>query len=170
MQPCHTKYDITLFDDRSKTWLIEKGAVPQMIETGDWVKKARKAVGMTAADLADKAMVSLNHIQRIEQGSRLPSPAVMEKIEQALGVSQASASFDTTELFADLEDNIIRFGPDAYCWLTYKPVGNCVCFTEHHHIALGTPLTKAETKADERAFITTYAEALEWIKRQDSLL
>ena len=140
-----------------------------MIATGEWIKKARKAVGMAAAQLAEAAGVSLNHIQRIEQGSRLPSPSVMDRIEETLGVTRMSMSFDTEELIEELECDVAEFGPDEDCWLIYKPIGDYVCFTDYQVVVLEEPLKKSELMPDETAMMTTSGEALEWLRRQDSI-
>ncbi len=140
-----------------------------MIATGEWVKKARKAAGLTAEQLAEKAGLSLNHIQRIEGGSRLPSPAAMDAIQEALGIWLENVSFDTEELAAELAADVEEFGADHDCWLIYKPIGHFVCFTDYQPIVAEMPLRKEELQPDERAIMTTYGEALEWLKRQDSI-
>lgn len=141
-----------------------------MIATGEWIKKARKACGLTAAELAVKTGVSLNHINRIEQGSRIPSADLMERIEEALRVNRASVSFDSEDLMQEIEGDIAEFGGDELCWLVYRPIGNYICFTDYQLAVPEMPLRQEEHEDGERAFMTTLSEAREWLKRQDAVI
>ncbi len=51
------------------------------------IKQRRKALGMTQAQLARKANLSLPYIGRLETGRHDPKVGTLLKIAQALGVS-----------------------------------------------------------------------------------
>jgi transcriptional regulator with XRE-family HTH domain len=57
------------------------------------IKKFRKNRGFSQEMLAEKARTSTTHIGMIEIGKKFPSPKMIERIAEALGV-------DTTELFS----------------------------------------------------------------------
>ena len=57
------------------------------ITFGEAVKARRKALGLTAEKLADKAGIVRTYISRIERHNILPSPEVFNKIEKALNTS-----------------------------------------------------------------------------------
>ena len=56
------------------------------------IKKYRKIRGFSQENLAEKASTSTTHIGMIEIGKKFPSPRMLEKIAEALGI-------DTPELF-----------------------------------------------------------------------
>jgi len=56
------------------------------------MKALRRAFGFTQAKLAEKADTSTHYIGMIETGKKFPSPEMMERIAEALGV-------DTLDLF-----------------------------------------------------------------------
>lgn len=57
------------------------------------IKKFRKIRGFSQEILAEKARISTPHIGMIEIGKKFPSPGMLERIAEALGV-------DTPELFS----------------------------------------------------------------------
>jgi len=56
------------------------------------IKKYRKIKGFSQETLAEKAGTSTTHIGMVEIGKKFPSPRMLEKIAEALGI-------DTPELF-----------------------------------------------------------------------
>jgi transcriptional regulator with XRE-family HTH domain len=48
------------------------------------IKKRRKALGLTQAELAERVDCACNYLSLIEQGKKFPSPAMMERIADAL--------------------------------------------------------------------------------------
>ena len=56
------------------------------------IKKYRKIQGLSQENLAEKAGTSTTHIGMVEIGKKFPSPRMLEKIAEALGI-------DTPELF-----------------------------------------------------------------------
>jgi transcriptional regulator with XRE-family HTH domain len=56
------------------------------------IKKYRSALGLSQAKLAEKMDTSTNYIGLLEIKQRFPSPEMMERLANALGI-------DTTELF-----------------------------------------------------------------------
>ncbi|MHB1681924.1 MAG: helix-turn-helix domain-containing protein [Bacilli bacterium] len=54
---------------------------------GDHLAKARKAAGMTQADLAKRLSISVRAIQHYEQGRSTPPLPKLQKIVEILGVS-----------------------------------------------------------------------------------
>jgi transcriptional regulator with XRE-family HTH domain len=56
------------------------------------IKKYRKIRGFSQESLAEKAGTSITHIGMIEIGKKFPSPKMIERIAEALGI-------DTPELF-----------------------------------------------------------------------
>ena len=57
------------------------------------MKKGRKILGITQAELAEKVGSSANYISQIEQENKFPSPEMLERIAAAL-------EFDNSELFS----------------------------------------------------------------------
>ena len=56
-----------------------------MEKLGEEIKAARQSLKLTAKDLANKIGVDPTYITYIEKHGKIPSPAVMKKIEDALG-------------------------------------------------------------------------------------
>jgi len=56
------------------------------------IKKYRTALGFSQAKLAEKVNTSTNYIGLLEIKRKFPSPKMMERLAEALGI-------DTTELF-----------------------------------------------------------------------
>jgi DNA-binding XRE family transcriptional regulator len=52
----------------------------------DRIRAARKRIGMTQEELADKSGLPQSHISRLENGQHSPSRVTLEKIAAALGV------------------------------------------------------------------------------------
>ena len=57
------------------------------------MKKGRRLLGITQAELAEKVGSSANYIAQIEQENKFPSPEMLERIAIAL-------EFDNSELFS----------------------------------------------------------------------
>jgi len=57
------------------------------------IKKRREKLGISQAQLAEKADTSTNYIAQIEQQTRFPSSEMLERIAKAL-------KFDSAELFS----------------------------------------------------------------------
>lgn len=57
------------------------------IATGERIRQAREARGLTMADLARAAGISAGAVSRIEHGERAPGSATLQRLAQALGVS-----------------------------------------------------------------------------------
>ncbi len=56
-----------------------------MEKLGEEIRAARQSLKLTAKDLANKIGVDPTYITYIEKHGKIPSPAVMKKIEDALG-------------------------------------------------------------------------------------
>jgi transcriptional regulator with XRE-family HTH domain len=56
-----------------------------MEKLGEEIKAARQSLKLTAKDLANKIGVDPTYITYIEKHGKIPSPAVMKKIEDVLG-------------------------------------------------------------------------------------
>lgn len=50
------------------------------------IKKRRTTLGCTQADLAERVNCASNYISLIEQGKKFPSPAMLERLAEALAV------------------------------------------------------------------------------------
>jgi len=57
------------------------------------IKKRRRILGLSQANLAEKAEISTHYISQIEQENKFPSPEMLERIAGAL-------EFDTPQLFS----------------------------------------------------------------------
>jgi len=68
---------------------------------GDKIREARKAVGLTQWQLANKIFVSESYIALIESNKRNPSTSVLTKIAEALGLTTDHIVFDTASRSAD---------------------------------------------------------------------
>ena len=55
--------------------------------TGERIRQAREARGLTMADLARSAGLSPGAISRIERGERAPGSATLQRLAQALGIA-----------------------------------------------------------------------------------
>lgn len=139
-----------------------------MILSGAAIKKHREEQNVTIAALAERLGVDKARIERIEEGTEFASPDLMDGIEEALGIRSAT-SFDAEELIEELERDVAEFGADRDCWLIYKPLHDCIRFTDYQPIVAEYPLDKSELDPDERAVMTTYGKALAWLRRQDSI-
>jgi len=64
------------------------------------IKKFRKNQGFSQEILAEKALTSTTHIGMIEIGKKFPSPKMLERIAEALGVDTAELFSTETVLFA----------------------------------------------------------------------
>jgi len=54
--------------------------------TGDQIREARKRLGLTQAQLAERVGLSRPFIALVEQGRRILSPEDLERVRQALGL------------------------------------------------------------------------------------
>ena len=54
--------------------------------SGQRVKEAREAAGLTQAELADRSGIPQSHISRIENAVHSPSRKTLERIAEALGI------------------------------------------------------------------------------------
>jgi transcriptional regulator with XRE-family HTH domain len=84
-------------------------------ELGHQVRRLRKGVGLTGAELAERASVTQPTVSKIETGRMLPSSEVIERVAGALGVDEDTRG----ELFALLRrvhtevDDLRRSGKGA---------------------------------------------------------
>jgi len=62
------------------------------------MRENRQRLGMTQAELAEKADISTNFVAMIELKHKFPSPEILERIAAALGV-------ETSALFSESESN-----------------------------------------------------------------
>ena len=58
-------------------------------ELGKNIKKARKKVGLTQAQAAEKAGIHTNYFARVERGEENPSFEILEKIAKALKIKSS---------------------------------------------------------------------------------
>lgn len=71
---------------------------------GEALRRLRTARGVSQATVARRAGVSTGHLSRVEAGDRLPSPAVLNGYEQALGIRlRAAGAGDTLGTDEDAE-------------------------------------------------------------------
>ena len=76
--------------------------VTRLRANGDAIQALRALSGMTVSQLAMRAAVSRPYLSNIEQGRRpFPSPAVLARIADTLGVTHAAiVSVETTKVRA----------------------------------------------------------------------
>ena len=55
-----------------------------LVQLGARIREFRKAADLTQAELAEKAVLSINFIAVLETGRRSPSVASLEKVSSAL--------------------------------------------------------------------------------------
>ena len=60
---------------------------------GASIRAIREPLGMKQHELADAAGISRSHMNKIEQDVEQPSPAVIRKIADALGVPLAAITY-----------------------------------------------------------------------------
>jgi transcriptional regulator with XRE-family HTH domain len=60
----------------------------ETVNLGTIVRKQRKRLGLTLGDLAAKSGVSTSHLGRIENAQRYPSPNILKKIAEPLGLDE----------------------------------------------------------------------------------
>lgn len=106
-----------------------------MIDDGKWIKLARSFAGMTAQELATKAGVSLNYVQRIEKGDRHMSNDVKERVYQAIGFDQKLISFDSSSLLKKINDLMSSTSESQWCTLDSVMVKGRRYYTDCHCIA-----------------------------------
>lgn len=53
------------------------------------LKQTRLRVGLTQAEVADKAKINVNHYAKLERGEIKPSVETLQKITKALGVKSS---------------------------------------------------------------------------------
>lgn len=119
------------------------GGPPQfLLELGNQVRSRRRAAGLTAAALADRAGVSRRNITMIENGIANPSLVTVDKLARALGVNFAALaggahagvfhlSGPAIELWRGKDDSVGRLhvgssyvgGPELWEW-TLEPNGH----------------------------------------------
>lgn len=63
------------------------GTGANMAATGERIRAAREARGLTMADLARSAGISAGAVSRIERGERAPGSVTLRRLAQALGVT-----------------------------------------------------------------------------------
>lgn len=95
-----------------------------------WLKRARKAKGFTAKELAEQAGVSLNLIQRIEGGSRALSASSQEKIETALGFTREEFPLNFEDILAKLDTLIQENSEHTTCYISYSFVCGNIIFLD----------------------------------------
>lgn len=106
--------------------------------TGKRIKEARKATGMTQADLAKKLGIPFQSVSQWERGTRSPKYETLRRIADALGVSWLDLA--GVEYTDDLENDFSRGWED---WLH----SNNIFFQpytlgDHEGIIIHTPSTK----------------------------
>lgn len=68
----------------------------------DYIVRSREAIGLSQAQLADRAGVSRQIVNRLENGvTKLPTPVVRRALAQTLGVSHLELLVAAGELTAD---------------------------------------------------------------------
>lgn len=95
----------------------------------NWLKRARKAKGITARELADSAGISLNYVQRIEGNSRTLTPELLSSFEDYLGFTRNEFPFNYEELIAKAEALIQEKGKEGRCVLRYGFIDERIVFT-----------------------------------------
>lgn len=106
-----------------------------MIDDGKWIKLARNFTGMTAQELATKAGVSLNYVQRIEKGDRHMSNDVKERVYQAIGFDQKLISFDSSSLLKKINKFIDLHSESQWCTLDSVIIEGRRFYTDCSYIA-----------------------------------
>jgi HTH-type transcriptional regulator, competence development regulator len=67
---------------------LQKGVIlVNQIEFGQYLRSLRKNKGLTIRQLEDVSGVSNSYISQIEKGEKLPSPDILRKLHEHLGVS-----------------------------------------------------------------------------------
>lgn len=142
------------------------------MKTKEWLKKTREENNLTQVQLANKIGISFYTIQNIEQGKRLGSPEIWEKIENYFDDgTEGHYSYDSDELIKELKQDIFEFGEDKKCILVYKVVNNHIIFTNYDFITREYPFNpKEELEKDEKYIITTFKYALEVFEAQNKIL
>jgi transcriptional regulator with XRE-family HTH domain len=75
---------------------IKKRRMDIIDKLGKKIREVRKQRGLTQAELAEKAGISVNFIGKVERGIHSPSVTTIERIAEALNV-KVSALFDFPE-------------------------------------------------------------------------
>lgn len=78
------------------------GNTTKRLVNGAAVREIRKAIGIKQVDLALRANVTGATLSRIESGSRQPSPPVVRKLADGLGVSLEAITFPVTVIVKEV--------------------------------------------------------------------
>ncbi|HEX4831520.1 MAG TPA: tetratricopeptide repeat protein [Trebonia sp.] len=74
-------------------YTAEASVAPGALEPGAWLKRQRKAAGLTQEDLAERSGVSVRAIADLERGrTRKPYPSSLRAIVRALGLPDAAGT------------------------------------------------------------------------------
>lgn len=92
-----------------------------------WVKKARHIYGLSAKELANRAHLSLNYIQRIENGSRPLTMSAEKNICMVFGFAPEEIPLDTRPIIEQL-DKLIASGAKS-CLAEYRVINERVYYT-----------------------------------------
>lgn len=95
----------------------------------NWLKRARKAKGITTKELAERAGISLNYVQRIEGNSRPLTSELLSTFEEILGFTQEDFSFNYEELITKADALIQEKGKSGKCVLSYGFIEGRIIFT-----------------------------------------
>lgn len=87
-----------------------------------WLRRARILTGMTAKQLAEKSELSLNFIQRVENGTRNMSDEVFQIVCRELGFIPEELNLDTRVLIDKIDSLIEEYGENSFCLLKMTEV------------------------------------------------
>lgn len=94
-----------------------------------WLKRARRAKGLTANELATMLGISRNYLQRMESGSRDIPTSMLSKIQDTLGFTKDEMPFNFEELIQKCGEWIDEHGQNRKCYLTYSFIDGRIIFT-----------------------------------------
>lgn len=83
--------------------------------TGEKIRQARKAAGITQAELAKRLNISSVNISQLENGYRLPKVDTLQKIATALGVEDwttLASKVTVVTLYSDPANNPLEYCHD----------------------------------------------------------
>lgn len=143
------------------------------MRTKEWLVDQRTKHVLTQRQLANKIGVSCYTIENIEQGKRMGSADVWEKIENYFNYGEERIiSYDSSETINDINDDILEFGKDSLCYLIYKVQDSHIIFTSYIlENDEDLPFDeKKDVENDEKYIKTSLQYALEVFKAQNNII
>ncbi|KAF0221145.1 MAG: putative transcriptional [Geobacteraceae bacterium] len=73
------------------------------MKVGRLIKSLRISFGWQQKDLAEKLKISANYLCQIENGKRIPSPDIIERVAKEFKISKDALNFLSTDIPGELD-------------------------------------------------------------------